>query len=342
MSLLDAYNAGQANPKNRVNELITRMKGFEELCKKNNHFCVFVTITCPSRMHSVGGKNEKYDGTKPSEAQRFMTKKWSLSRAKLARDGVDIYGLRVVEPHHDATPHWHMAVFYKNEGDLLLIEEAIKTHFLYADDADGWEDGAAENRLKFQKCDARGAVGYMLKYIVKNMRTFGIEGESSDESDAKSFDVVDRVEAWASTWRIRQFQFLGGHAVTTWRELRRVAAEAVQDKGERLRLMWAACQRVGDKLADWAGYINEQGGLNVKSTKSAFTVAYENIEKIGRYGEVIVKKVIGVMSRYSKEFAETNRKNWVRVDGVKSGGDRLKNHPIVKKWAAMPWVEGVV
>lgn len=307
-----AAASGMANPVNRVNELITRLKGYESLAKKYGHECVFITITAPSRFHCVAGKNPKYKPeNKPDITQKFLSKKWSLARAKMARRGVNFYGLRVVEPHADGTPHWHMALWYKQKTDLKVIRNAIKTHFLRGDDCDYLEAGSIQNRLKFMACDSRGAVGYMLKYILKNMRAHGIDGELSDESEsATSESAVDRVEAWAATWRIRQFQVLGGHSVTTWRELRRVDREAVEGKTLNLMDIWLACQRLGEKQADFAAYIEAQGGLNNPKTKALFTVDYEFVNKVGRYGEAVVKKVIAVMATLWDESAVTNRKEW--------------------------------
>ena len=145
MNLADLAAKGMANPYNRAVELITRTKGFQELADKYQHKCLFLTITTPSRMHAFkhnGKQNKKYDGTKPDEAQRYLTGQWAKCRARLARENVEFYGLRVVEPHHDATPHWHAAVWVQSDTDLHKMRRAVKDYFLRAQGCDYLEKGS--------------------------------------------------------------------------------------------------------------------------------------------------------------------------------------------------------
>jgi len=318
MTLSDAAAVGMANPFNRVSELITRTKGFGELADKYKHLCIFLTITAPSRFHAInhdGKVNKKYNQSTPAETQKYLTKQWAKCRARLAREGVRFYGLRVVEPHHDGTPHWHASIWLKDERDFRKLRRAVKDYFHRAK-----ECGALKNRLKFKRCDSRGAVGYMLKYILKNMRSHGIEGEQSDEGNIRSDDSAERVEAWATAWGIRQFQQVGGHSVTVWRELRRVDEQEIQSRqfatGDSLVVLmdaWRAAQKMGDKKANYADFIEAMGGLETKPRDSRVKLQDEYLVNEGKYGESIKHVINGLIDMTVNFAVKNNRQEWVRV-----------------------------
>lgn len=313
LTLADIAKTGMANQENRRNELMTRIAGFEALSVKYGHKAIFVTLTCPSKMHATlhnGKANPKYDGTKPDASQKYLVECWARARARLNFRGVRVYGLRVAEPHHDGTPHWHVILFYKPVmGARETIEREIRAPFM---DVDGDEAGASKNRVKFVHINPLkgSAAGYVAKYVAKNIG--GIEGENSDEANATSESAAERVEAWATTWRIRQFQQIGGHSVTVWRELRRVDESEAQKVGNIFKA-WMHAQKTAERRADFAGFIESMGGLDVSMRCAVLATHDDYVTKRGRYGETVVRVIKGVAERFGIGRAKTNREKWERV-----------------------------
>lgn len=278
---------GMSNPTNRRNELMCRVFGFETIANDLNHVADFMTITCPSRMHSMlskGGKNNpKYDGTTPHEAQKYLTKIWSRIRAKLKRDEIVIYGFRVAEPHSDGTPHWHILVF-ADQNNIKKIRD-IFAH--YALEEDGEEQGAKEHRFTYKPIDkAKGsAIGYIAKYISKNIDGYAID---LDEKGLDAKLSAERVTAWASTWGIRQFQQFGGVPVTIWRELRRTTSEIPEG-------ILTEAHHAADS-GDWAKFLMTLGGPSPARKDLPIQLAKKECKEPNKYGESKGKQIFGVQS----------------------------------------------
>jgi hypothetical protein len=209
-----------ANPGIRRAEFFVRVLGFEKMAQLLGHIPLFLTVTCPGRMHAVlsvsGQLNPTFDGSSPADNHAYLCRLWAQIRSRLQRIGIHPYGFRIAEPHHDGTPHWHLLLFVPPDQATSLTE-TIRAYAL-ADDPE--EPGAQKHRFTVLTIDySKGtAVAYLAKYISKNLDAFGI-----DELDGIPGDeVARRASAWASTWGIRQFQQIGGPPVTIWRELRRV------------------------------------------------------------------------------------------------------------------------
>ncbi len=119
--LSEVVAGSMANPKIRRMELMARLVGFDEIARTCRHHGVMVTLTCPSRFHRklhTGRDNPKYDGSSVPDALDYLQTVWTQIRAALRRAGIGVYGLRVAEPHHDGTPHWHMLVFMEEQHRL--------------------------------------------------------------------------------------------------------------------------------------------------------------------------------------------------------------------------------
>ena len=273
-----------SNPVNRRNELMARLAGFDAVAKDAGHTGLLITMTCPSRMHAryskSGDPNPKYDGTPPYKAQQYLCRLWARIRAKLKHADIHVYGFRVAEPQHDATPHWHILLFTD-----AVHEAFIKDLFLYEALQDSPDEaGAKDKRCDFKTIDrAKGSgVGYMAKYISKNIDGKHIE---TDLNGLDGTTSADRVLAWASIHRIRQFQQFGGATVTCWRELRRadIATEGTIEAA-----------RVAADAGDWKQYTMVQGGTDTKRRDHPVKPLLEYSDEVGKYGEPKGYRISGV------------------------------------------------
>lgn len=285
-TLSELHDLSVANPALRRAELMTRIAGFEILSKKRGDVGEFYTITCPSRMHArlggLGLPNNRYDHTTPKEAQKYLCKLWSQIRSALHRRHINPFGFRIVEPHHDGTPHWHLLLFMPPKT-VTTVREMFKRYALKVDPD---ESGAQEHRFKAVRIDpSKGsAAGYVAKYIAKNIdgKTFPTNFDSDDPQK-----LAERVDAWARTWGIRQFQQFGGPPVGIWRQLRRHDG----DLSGNLEAARDAARDAADQ-GDWAAFI-EAWEQSIEAGKPLRLVKVWD-DRPGEYGEPVGERVIGV------------------------------------------------
>ncbi|MEH6434232.1 replication endonuclease [Massilia sp. DD77] len=353
-SVADLADKGTANKANRRNELMTRIRGFEEVADTLRHVGLFWTITCPSRFHSVGGTNAKYDGSNPRDAQAYLVAVWALIRAALHRQGIRPYGFRIAEPHSDGCPHWHLLLFVERDRSADA-EETVK-HYALLDE--GQEAGAQKNRVKLVRIEAgKGtAAGYIAKYVSKNIDGTGVGDHKTFESGQTyivapdTFGQVEitpsaRVTYWSQAWGIRQFQQIGGAPIGVWRELRRIKAETLQNAPEAVREAHAAVQKIEStdpavaKQADFAAYLWAQGGPTVPRRRLAVRVAAREVEINGRYSQKVCKKPVGVYAAaFPNEVYEGVHYRWT-VEGKNESGNVRFTLPRTGVNNCTPWPE---
>lgn len=177
------------------------------------------------------GKIEKVPNT-PKAAHAFIKRIMNRSIAQFKRENLDYMGYKVVEPHHDGTPHWHSALFVHPDDKQTISD--ILTHYALQEQGD--EKGAEKHRIKIKDHDPKqGSVtGYMAKYISKGIS--GLDVGEDDETGCDAEESTIRLLAWKSLWGIRQFSFFGSSSVMVWRELRRIREPLENPILEQVRL----------------------------------------------------------------------------------------------------------
>lgn len=382
-TLADLAAKGTANKEIRRCELMTRIAGFELIAKDCGHIAYLLTVTTPSRMHAYRNKpgskwevepNPKHDGTTPDEAQRYLTGQWAKFRAAAQRAGLGLYGFRIAEPNHDGTPHWHCLFFMPDRttvGRLAyrVLVRLMRRYFLWNCGGDGTERGARKHRVQAVRIDwSKGsAVGYVAKYVSKNIDGHKVE---KDLYGNPAMTSSQRVEAWASTWGIRQFQQIGGAPVGVWRELRRVhreqaeaseliaqGLEAVNITADRRDPLTTDIDREQTAAHGWHGYTALQGGPNVKRAELRMRLQRDETGELGRYGELMAARVVGVVTeaiervkvpafgivqatthtRRIRREVESERCSWVIVPKAGAPAAAARVLALAGSEAARPW-----
>ena len=325
ISLIDKHDGSVANPAIRRCELMTRIRGFETICHEMGYVGEFCTLTAPARYHATlgsGQHNPKWCGASPAETQRYLCQLWQKVRARLHREQIRLFGIRVAEPHHDGTPHWHLLLFMRPQ-QAAQVRQILTEYACQQESEELTSEQARKARFHTTAIDPQkgSATGYIAKYIAKNIDGYALDGERDSESGEPLRDCAAAVSAWAGRWHIRQFQFVGGAPVTVWRELRRLT------DGEGLRKLSddLADARAAADSGDWAAYVNVQGGPFVRRDELAVRIWYQQAEERNSWGEEIARiKGVYLSATGNEKPLLTRLVNWKLVPKRKAEADKVE------------------
>jgi len=310
-SVAELSSKSVSNPEIRRAELMVRIRGFEEVAELQGYRSDFITFTTPSRMHSYlssGHKNPKWDNTQPKEANEYLCYQWQKIRSEFHKKDIRIFGFRVAEPHHDGTPHHHYLLFSRPK-DKDVIQSTFSRYALQ-DSPD--EKGAKQHRLKFEEIDKSkgGATSYIAKYISKAIDGYGLE---KDLHNNNAQDSAHKIRTWAGLWGIRQFQQIGGPAVSVWRQLRRV--------DDSLNIVVGPALRAADS-SNWAAFVLAMGGPTAKRKDAPISPEYGFRDSVdtetgeiiktrhNKYGELIRPPISGVYVKDKGFSIPTKNLRW--------------------------------
>lgn len=296
LSMEDVITASNSNPKHRRNEMMACAKGLEQLAELRGDCAVFYTITCPSKYHatlSSGMPNPKWNHTTPRETSDYLVNLFASIRKALHRQGLRWYGLRVAEPHHDGTVHWHLLCFMRKKDRKQIT--TIMRNFAIRTDRAELGPGLGKNiKPRFDVeliTKSKGSpTSYIAKYVSKNIDGRGLKDTISKETGKSLKDTVENVTAWASLHRVQQFRFFGIPSRQAYRELRLLAGQ-MSRKGVTGR----KTPRINDKAVDdvlsaadagcFATYISKQGGVLIPRKYHIVRTAYTSSETPNDYGD---------------------------------------------------------
>lgn len=292
----DVVNASNSNPKHRRNEMMAGAKGLENIAELRGDCAVFYTITCPSKYHAnkVNGQpNPKWNHTTPRETSDYLVNLFAGIRKALHRRGLRWYGVRVAEPHHDGTVHWHLLCFMRKRDRKAITK--IMRDFAIREDRAELGPGLGKNikpRFFAELITKKKGTptSYLAKYISKNIDGRGLKDIISKETGKSLKDTVENVTAWASLHRVQQFRFFGIPSRQAYRELRLLAGQM-----SRKGVTGHKTPRIKDKAVDdvlsaadagcFATYILKQGGVLIPRKFHVVRTAYTESDKPSAYGD---------------------------------------------------------
>ncbi|WP_208951714.1 replication endonuclease [Rahnella sp. ChDrAdgB13] len=327
LDLEEAYYAGNSNPTHRRCEMMATMKGLELIAEARGDEAVFMTITCPSRFHATlenGQLNPKWDGSTVRDSSDYLVNVFfSGVRKKLNRKKLRWYGVRVAEPNHDGTVHWHMMMF-THPDDRETITDIVR-EFAIREDCAELSNGITPRFKSELITKEKGTpTAYIATYIGK-----GIDGAAAGGIDPKTgkpridndsgkniADSVEHVVGWASLHRVQQFRFFGIPSRQAYRELRRLAMQMSRKKDGPHELTDKAMDNVmvAADAGCFASYIMAQGGVLIPRKDHVVRTAYDVADKLNDYGEAGIQ-IFGVWSPALGEDSRvcTHPDNWELV-----------------------------
>nr|WP_047654133.1 replication endonuclease [Enterobacter hormaechei] len=320
LDMEDVVNASNSNPAHRRNEMMACVKGLELIAEMRSDCAVFYTITCPSRFHATlnnGRPNPKWTSETVRQSSDYLVETFAAFRKAMHKAGLRWYGVRVAEPHHDGTVHWHLLCFMRKKDRRAIT--ALLRKFAIREDREelGKNTGPRFKSELINPCKGT-PTSYIAKYISKNIDGRGLAKEVSKETGRSLRDSAEHVTAWASLHRVQQFRFFGIPGRQAYRELRLLAGQAGRAQGDkkagapvlenaRLDAVLAAAD-----AGCFATYIMKQGGVLVPRKHHLVRTAYELNDEPSAYGDHGIR-IYGIWSPIVEGRICTHAIKWKMV-----------------------------
>lgn len=314
-------------------EIYTEAKGYERLAEKKGFTWLFITITLPARFHPNPTKGKSaWDGSSALEAKKwFQAINRNMQKEIGRKEGASThlkfgintaFGQRVIEPHKDGSPHWHIMLYcdpllaedYKNLfnrffGHINESKHAVKIV----------EKGINENGNKLPEDKISKGAGYIYKYILKfagleDVNTIQTQGQAGEKEIEEAVGNIERVGAWRSAIGARSFEPIGVKGKKTlYRNLRRI--QNTENNLElEIEVDHEAINEVMSKKIKFKE--NEINGLEIYITEEELESRVEEIIKEIRKKMKEVAKQFLIFQEVKRKASEKDKdnKNCVKYD----------------------------
>nr|WP_302444385.1 replication endonuclease [Hafnia alvei] len=343
LDMEDVVNASNSNPAHRRNEMMACIKGLELIAEMRGDCAVFYTITCPSRFHATlnnGRPNPTWSNATVRQSSDYLVGMFAAFRKAMHKAGLRWYGVRVAEPHHDGTVHWHLLCFMRKK-DRRKITALLRKFSIREDKAELGNNTSP--RFKSELINPRKGTptSYIAKYISKNIDGRGLANEISKETGKSLRDNSEHVTAWASLHRVQQFRFFGIPGRQAYRELRLLACQVIRTQSDKkVGAQVLADARLDAVLAAadvgcFATYIMKQGGVLVPRKHHLIRTAYELNDEPNTYGDHSIR-VYGLWSPLTEGRICTHSVKWKKVRKSIVSTEALAD----EGGSAAPWTRG--
>ena len=259
----------KSSDQRRFSEFIVTSKGIEKRAKSLGLIASLLTLTLPSQYHPnpENGDSSLWQGYTPEDGYNQLTCLTNRFNKMIHKAGLydnsGYYSIRAIEIHHDATPHFHVLIFYRPEYKSI-IKNAIRYQFS--------DDYFSDKSKGYNWIDINESKSSPVYYLCKQF--------TCSNGDEKSKENI-RISANKYIWNIKSFELTGlpGGTKTLWKNLRKSKADiglnAVEKKLQKLAVS-----------NDFYKFIEilEQPNILIK-------ISYKT--KLSRYGED-VRTVSGV------------------------------------------------
>lgn len=260
-------------PEARFAKLYSFLKAMEILGEESNLSSAMLTITLEPQWHSNPCRGtKKWNGKSPREAHQSFCKRWQAIVRDLHRKNIRLSGLRVVEPHLDACPHYHIWLLYRPEHEAQIMlgimqyfpdrlkvvtadrspaNEVTHKRVIYINRSKLVRRAPlpctvkTRSQVEFSKINpyvCKGA-GYVTKYLMMTLPVNFEGGEmvgslrNEDSDSSKKSGSLERVDSYRSIWGMNRGQLFGvAKCLTVWDQLRKMTSAP---DNWRLKNLWA-------------------------------------------------------------------------------------------------------